>query len=69
MHLLLQADFIRTASDADIKQLGLIAGPRYSLGEDLDTLPIEQRLQRVQVVHLMLFMACFCKSAASAEHL
>ena len=69
MLLLLQADFIRTASDADIKQLGLIAAPRYSLGEDLDTLPIEQRLQRVQVVQLMLFTICFCNSTAFAEHL
>ena len=44
-----QVNFVKAASDGDFKQLGLLAVPRSSLGEDLDSLPIERRLQQIQV--------------------
>ncbi|KAL0027723.1 hypothetical protein WJX77_000968 [Trebouxia sp. C0004] len=41
-------EFIKTASENDLRQLGLASASRPSLGADLDLLPIEHRLRCVQ---------------------
>lgn len=64
----LQTEFVKSASEHDLRQLGLASASRPSLGADLELLPIEQRLQCVQVSFALAWLQAICKRCQSYSH-